>query len=132
MILVLFFIFIYLLSLREDRSFKSHGLKWFSLFTIVIIISGIMNNSELYASFRMYSRVLWPYLFFLAIYNINLSPSSIRKINKFIIFMVILQIPAAVYKYMTYGVREDGIIGTFSTQAGALSTIFPLFIIGYL
>jgi hypothetical protein len=132
MILVLFFIFIYFLSLREDRSFKSPGLKWFSLFTLVIIISGLMNNSDLYASYRMYSRVLLPYLFFLAIYNINLSALSIQKINKFIFFMVILQIPAAVYKYLTYGVREDGIIGTFSTQAGALSTIVPLFIIGYL
>jgi hypothetical protein len=46
--------------------------------------------------------------------------------------MVLLQIPAAIYKYLRYDVVEGIIIGTFSTQAGALSTIFPLFIIGYI
>ncbi|MGF1584843.1 MAG: hypothetical protein ACFCUM_05950 [Bacteroidales bacterium] len=91
-----------------------------------------MNSSDFYLSFKMYNRLLLSYLFFLSILNINLSTIAIQKINKFIVIMVLLQIPAAVYKYLKYGVREDGIIGTFSTQAGALSTIVPLFIIGYL
>lgn len=75
---------------------------------------------------------MWPYLFFVAVYNLNISVASLKKINKFIIFFILLQIPAAVYKYSMYGMREGTIIGTFANNSGALSTVFPLFIIGYL
>ena len=132
LLLLLAVIFIHFILTRKDKSFRGPGLKWFILFTIAALLSGFVNNSEFYPAFRMYSRILWPYLFFLAILNINLSPEAIRKINRFIIVMVIIQIPAAIYKYITYGVREGTLIGTFSTQAGALSTMFPLFVICFL
>ena len=131
-LLILFVFFLHFLLIRKDKAFLGPGLIWFSLFTIAVISSGLVNSSEFYPSFRMYSRMLWPYLFFLAVLNINLSAKAIRQINRFIVAMIILQIPAALYKYLTYGVREGTLIGTISTQAGALSTIFPLFVICYL
>jgi hypothetical protein len=131
-LLILYFVFIHFLLSRRDKTFRGPGLIWFVIFTIAVFASALLNNSDFFASFRMYSRMLWPYLFFLAVLNINLSVKSIKQVNNFIYIMVILQIPAALYKYVTYGVREGGLIGTISTQAGALSTIFPLFIISYL
>ena len=132
LLLLLVAVFIHFLLTRKDKSFRGPGLKWFVLFTIAVLLSGFVNKSEFYPAFRMYSRILWPYLFFLAILNINLSPQAIGKINRFIIVMVIIQIPAAIYKYITFGIREGELIGTFSTQAGALSTMFPLFVICFL
>jgi len=132
LIVILFFTFIHFLLSRQDKSFRAPGWIWFVIFSIAVFTSALINKSDLYTTIRMYRQILWPYLFFLSILNIYLSPQSIRKINKFIVILVILQIPAAIYKYAMYGVREDVIIGTFSTQAGSMSTIFPLFIIGYL
>jgi hypothetical protein len=132
LLIILFAFFIHFLLSRQDKSFRGPGLVWFGFFSLAVFASAFANSSELYPSFRMFSRMLWPYLFFLAVLNINLSHESIRKINRFIVGLIILQIPAVIYKYITYGVREGGLIGTFSTQAGAQSTMFPLFIICYI
>jgi hypothetical protein len=125
-------LFFFLVNSRSDKSFSAPGLKWFGLLTLAVLFSALINGSDPGSTIKFYRQVLWPYVFFLGILNINLSPQAIAKTNKFIVFLVILQIPAAIYKYLTYGIREGGIIGTFANQAGEMSTIFPLFIIGYL
>lgn len=131
-ILMLFFIYFQFLISRNDKSFKSPGLTWVILFTISLFISTMINDSDLYSSLRIYNRIIFPYLFFIVILNIKLTQQSIEKINRFIMYLVFLQIFAAIYKYIMYGVVEGIIIGTFNNQAGVLSTLFPLLIIGYL
>jgi hypothetical protein len=127
----LFFVYLYFLSGRTKKSFNAPGLVWFVLFTFTVFISVSVNDSDLMTSILMYRQILWPYLFFIAILNIDLSHNSINRINKFIVVLVVIQVPAAIYKYVMYGVVEDIIIGTFSVHEGALSTVFPMFIIGY-
>lgn len=132
LIVLLFSIFFYFLLQKKDKSIRAPGLTWFIVFTIAVFASALINESSLSTSIRFYRQILWPYLFFLSILNINLSPQSINKITRFIVFLVILQIPAAVFKYLMFGVVEGILIGTFATRAGSMSTIFPLFVIGFI
>jgi hypothetical protein len=131
-ILLLMFALFQFLTFRTRKDFLAPGLIWFVLFTISMLVSGLINDPDAYVSFLLYRNILLPYLLFLAILNIDLSDKLIKGVNRFIIILVIIQIPAAVYKYMTYGIREGTLIGTFANNAGSLSTIFPLFVISYI
>ena len=130
--ILLFFIGSVHLSFLKRKTLKLPAIEPFLIFSLVLFLSIEYNESDIFHSFLMYRHFVWPYLFFVAIYNLNISTVSLKKINKFIIFFILLQIPAAVYKYLMYGMREGTIIGTFANDSGSMSTIFPLFIIGYL
>jgi hypothetical protein len=62
---------------------------------------------------------------------LSLTDTEIKRINKFIIFIFIIQIPVATVKLFIYGPGERA-IGTYSLTEGSLSTIIPLIAIGYL
>ncbi len=131
-LILLFILSIYKTSFIKKERYKAPFLIWFLLYTTVILLSMALNSRGYYDTYLMYRNTLLIYLFFLTVYNFNFKARSVFKINRLIIFLVILQIPAAIYKYTSYGLVEGTIIGTISTQAGTLSTIFPLFVIGYL
>ena len=116
----------------KTNSLKIPGILWFLIFSVVVLSSTYLNNSDWYITLLMYRQILWPYLFFVCVLNLNISTISLHKINKFIVAFVLIQIPAAIYKYGMYGVREGELIGTFDLHAGSMSTVFPLFIIVYL
>jgi hypothetical protein len=130
--ILLFFIASVYVSFVKRKTFNLPVIVPFFIFSLAVFLSIVYNDSDIYNSFLMYRQFMWPYLFFVAVYNLNISAESLKKINKFIIFFILLQIPAAVYKYLMFGMREGTIIGTFANNSGSLSTIFPLFIIGYL
>ncbi len=100
--------------------------------SVVFLISAFLNQSDGFTSYRMFRNTLYPYLFFLGVFNLPLNEQQFIRITKFIGVFLVIQIGAAVVKFMLWGVREGGMIGTFGTHAGALSTVFPLFSIGFL
>jgi|GEM_PF-2916584 len=120
----------FLITFKLENIFKIPGVKYYMLFIVVFIISMIINNSNLYVSYSFLRNTLFTIMFFIGIYNMKLSLKNIYKINKLIVSLVIIQIVAAVAKYIIYGgPREGGFIGTFGIAAGQMSTLFPLFII---
>lgn len=108
------------------------GLKVFMGISLFFAASVLVNNSELLTSYRMYRNVLSPYMLFVAILNLNIKETSFIKVNTFIYAMLFIQIIASFFKYLAWGVTEGGLIGTFSTTTGALSTLFPLLSIIFL
>lgn len=120
-----------ILSPGENKNFRVPLVGWFALFTIITIVSAVYNQSNAANTILMYRNVLWPYLLFLSVVNLNLSAIQFHNINKLIIALFIIQIPAAIIKFSFLGFREGVIQGTFAGSAGTAAVIFPLFAIGF-
>jgi hypothetical protein len=71
------------------------------------------------------------YLFFYALFNLNLTLVDKEKIKKLIIYLFFLQVVAAFIKLFIIG-KTENFIGTMSIAEGSLATIMPLFAIVYL
>jgi len=97
----------------------------------VATLSYIYNQSEILPAIFFVRQIFTFYLFFIALLNLNLSEKTILKINRFIIFLFLIQLPAALIKVITIG-QDERWIGTVSWQAAQLSTMLPLFAISFL
>jgi len=128
------FVLVFLVLALDSREggIKSPGIWIIIPFTFIVFLSTIVNGSDYFTAYRMFRNILIPYLFFLAVVNFPLSEDSFKKINAFLFIMLFGQIVASVLKYLAWGVREGGIIGTFGVNQGALSTIFPILAIVFL
>ena len=82
-----------------------------------------------FAYFIVYT--VFPYIYFVVLVNSD-EEEEFRSVSKYLIFLILLQIPVSLLKYALLGQSEHGLIGTISTKAGSLSTIFPLFAISFL
>lgn len=98
----------------------------------ISIASGIYNDQPLYnlVYFLLYT-VLLSYLYFLNIVN-ECDDKLVSRVGKFIIILVLLQIPVVLIKYQIMGQTESGAIGTLSTRAGSISTVFPALVVAFL
>ena len=79
------------------------------------------------------------YLLFIALLNIELSENQLKYINIFLIALFVIQIPTAIIKWFAYGYSDlagsiggETAIGTYGGSHGAMSTVLPLFAIGFL
>jgi hypothetical protein len=71
-------------------------------------------------------------LFFVALLNLDLSDQTVCKINRLVVFLFLIQLPAAAAKLLLVGQWEGLGIGTVSWQAGEFSTTLPLFAIAFI
>lgn len=100
------------------------------LFTI-IFISFIFTNVNTLQLILFIRKFAVYYVFFYALFNINLSSIYKERLIKLIIILFIIQIPAAIVKLLIVG-RLEKIIGTMSILEGSLAAIMPLMAISYL
>lgn len=101
------------------------------LFALVGIASILINqqfNIKAIFGLRLIFRF---YIFYIAIINLDLSETDIKRINSFLVIVFLIQIPVATIKLFIYGQGERA-IGTYAVHGGTLSTIIPLIAIGYL
>ena len=103
----------------------------FYLFTIIFISFLFTNVSTLQLILFLRKFAIY-YLFFYALFNINISLIHKEKLIKLIIFLFLIQIPAAFIKLAALGGTLEKIIGTMSVHEGSLATIMPLIAISYL
>ena len=129
--ILLFFINSLYYKKKINRKYEIPGIAYFIIYLLCVYFSYRLNNSELYTSVLFSRNILVYYLFFLGIINCNYNEIKIIKINKLIIIFFLLQIPASIVKYFLIGQKEL-YIGTISINAGTLSTIVPLFCIGFI
>lgn len=131
--LLIIFLFIQVLLIKKAANKRLHfpGIKIFILYTFIVILSAIINNSDFYTSYSFYKHTLNAYLFLISIYNLNSPGWQTDKIIKFIFSLSLLQIIASILKFIYYG-RLESIIGTISYTSGSYSTIFPLIAISFL
>ncbi|MEE2900026.1 MAG: hypothetical protein VX815_16315 [Gemmatimonadota bacterium] len=98
----------------------------------VIIVSYLFNRPDPLTAVLFSRHLLVFYLLLIATLNLKLDANGHRKVQGFLVFMIALQLPAALVKFALVGVREGGGIGTMSLQAGSLSTIMPLAVVAFL
>jgi hypothetical protein len=131
--LSVFFLLVYALFNRAKKleRFELHlGWVWI-LFFLVAVCSIIVNryfNLKPIFSFRLILRY---YVFYLAMINVGITDQEFRKINKFLLFVFLVQLPVIAYKFTIYGVHERT-IGTYAARGGGLTTIIPIVLVSYL
>ena len=72
------------------------------------------NQPEILPAIFFVRQIFIFYLFFVALLNLNLSEETVFKINKLIIFLFLIQLPAAAVKLILVGQWEGLGIGTVS------------------
>jgi hypothetical protein len=125
------FILMVLIGIQMIESWsnlKTPFVNWIIGFTIVSFASTIINDLDLFSLLYFLIYTLLSYLYFLVIIN-EKSIFLIKKVVTFIKLLILIQIPAALLKFIMIGQSEHGITGTLTIQGGSVSTIFPLFII---
>jgi hypothetical protein len=118
-------LFIYNKPLRAFGFFPMLGI------LVVSCISFLFNKPELLPAILFLRQTFVFYLFFVALQNLNLSEKTIQRINQYIIFLFLIQLPAALIKYTIVG-QDEYWVGTVSWQGGQLSTMLPLFASSFL
>ena len=98
----------------------------------VIAASYLFNPSEPLGTVLFTRHLLIFYVLLIGTLNLELGPRGHRTVQRFLVFMVALQMPAALIKFARFGIREGGGIGTMSLRAGSLSTIMPLTVVAFL
>lgn len=106
---------------------------WFlyGFFLLIAIFSTIVNryyNIQPISSLRLFLRF---YFFYLALINLELDDIELKKINKLIFFLFIIQLPVVAFKFYRLGISENT-IGTYATHGGAITPLIPIIAIGYL
>ena len=97
----------------------------------ITLISFVLNASEMLPAVFFVRQIFVFYLFFIALLNLDLSQKTVMRINRYIIFLFLIQLPAAATKYLVMG-QDELWSGTVSWQAGQFSTTLPLFAIAFL
>ena len=130
--IIIFSLFIYshfYRSVKIDK-YSYDKILYFAFFVLCSIISCIVNSW--YSIQMLYSLrlILRFYVFYLALINIELKDIDIKRINNFLLFIFLIQLPISAINFYFYGVDEKthGIHG----RGGGLTTIIPLVMIGYL
>jgi len=99
---------------------------------VISVFSYLMNTPGVLPAIFFLRKTFIFYLFFIAVLNLDLSHATITKVNRYILFLFFIQIPASLVKLFLIGQEEGRGIGTVSWHAGALSTTLPLFAISFL
>ena len=101
------------------------------IFIMWTIFSGIMNGDSLYESYLYFRMLFYAYLVFWAVWNADLSIMDVKRLNKLILLLWIIQIADSIYEVFVSHVRSEGWVGTITNGSGTTAAIFPMFAMGY-
>lgn len=135
MIMELSVIFLFLTSIHKRLAKKERFVVFGLLPMTGLFLTSLISrhiNSESPLAFLIFLRHTFIfYIFFIALLNLELPQRTAYKINIYLIFLFIIQIPASVVKFAIVGQGEGQGIGTMSLQAGSLTTTFVLFTLAF-
>ena len=103
----------------------------FSLF-VIVTISYSFNDVDLIQTTLFFRKFGFYILFFYSIFNVTLTQIQKDKLLSLLIFLFLIQIPAALIKLFVLGGTLEKIVGTMSVMEGSLATTMPLLPIAYL
>jgi hypothetical protein len=87
-----------------------------------------LYNGESFARGLLYPRFLVAtYIVFWAVWNARFAAGQIFWLNRVIIALFLLQVPAALFEWLVVGELTEAIVGTMEYQAGAIAATFPMF-----
>lgn len=95
------------------------------VFTIITILSQLINNIAIIQLLTFYRRIFINFLLFWAVYNSNFSIIKEKGFFAFLVFLYLFQIFVAIYKVAIMGVNEN-FIGSISVRSGSLTTSYSM------
>jgi hypothetical protein len=99
---------------------------------ILITFLSMLINSQLDVRFVYSWRCLFRFFFlYLAVINLRLSEEDLKRINRVIYVIFLIQLPVVAIKYHFYGISELT-LGTYHARGGSLTTAIPLTAVIYL
>lgn len=125
--LPLYFFILFLLK----KGNKLIALKEFVLFSIVFIISALLDKKFSFGDFTYYRPFLNSFIILNIAAYARISDMAIQRLFNLLNVLVLIQIIASFIKLFLVGPYEE-YVGTFGISAGNLNTIFPLYIISFL
>ena len=130
---LIYMLFLYSI-INKKGNIKLPFLSFVLFFLLAGFFSSIVNKNLGIYSLLSVRSIFRFYIFYIAIVNLPLEEMQLKKINYFLFWVFIIQIPVATVKLFFYGQGERA-IGTYSMTDGSLSTIIPMiaisFLIGY-
>jgi len=127
---LIYSLLLYSISIKKGN-IKLPFITFILFFLLAGFFSSIVNKNLSVYSLLSVRNVLRFYLFYLAIVNLSFEEIQLKKINYFLVWVFIIQIPVATIKLFFYGQGERA-IGTYSMTDGSLSTIIPMIAISFL
>ena len=124
-------ILLFILSLITSQHKRVPHL-WYSIFFFLLFgaCSVVVNGTEL-SQFVFSLRILFRFfIFYWSITLLSFDDNIIKKINVFVVVLLLLQLPVVAVKFSMYGIAEKT-MGAY-TQSGSVTTMLPITLIFYL
>lgn len=131
-LLIIILFFNSMLYVLKEKKIIAPGLIINLFLFVVIMISFLLTDVNKIQLILFVKKFALYYLFLYALFNINLNSTQIESLKKLIIFLFIIQVPAAFIKLLVLGGTLEKIVGTMSVAEGSLATVMPLIAISYL
>ena len=127
----IYLLFLYSLIVRrtDHKRYCLHLVPLFVFFLTVALCSIVVNNTFNFRPIFSLRLILRFFIFYLALINLRLIDDQLKKINRLLFILFIIQLPVSAVKFYFYGVAERT-HGTYS--GGGLTTIIPIIALGYL
>lgn len=127
----LLFLYSLVISRAIHKDYCLHLVPLFGFFLIVALCSIVANNVFNFRPIFSLRLILRFFIFYVALINLGLTDSQLKKINTLLFILVIIQLPASAIKFYFYGVSEMT-MGTYTVHGGGLTTLIPIIALGYL
>jgi hypothetical protein len=133
---ILIEIFIYLLLIISLISRSGRGIflphLWFCfigmlMMTVCSIILSEIDPTRAIFSLRLLFRF---YFFYVALTFLELSDETLKKINLFLAFLLLFQLPVVAIKFHYYGISETT-MGAYATSDGSLNATISITVLFY-
>lgn len=128
--IIIFFLSTILISINKKCKLQAPGIIIMIIYSVIVAMSILANNSSLINSLMFYRQIVIPYLFFLALVNYYNRSQMYISIKKMIFLLFVIQVFASIMKILVVGTQQEDIIGTMSYFQGAIATVYPMLIVG--
>jgi len=122
-LIVLLMIYVFFFQFNK---LKIPGLPYLLIFILVSVVSKFTNHIPFILLISFLRHYLIGIIFFYLILNLKFAENDLISIWKLILFLIIIQIPFAVFKLLTIGAAETPMIGSIANLGGSISTILPM------
>jgi len=131
LLIYLLFLYSLVVSRANHKDYCLHLAPLFGFFLIVALCSILVNNVFNLRPVFSLRLVLRFFIFYVALINLGLTDSQLKKINTLLFILFIIQLPASAIKFYFYGFSERT-MGTYTVRGGGLTTLIPIIALGYL
>ena len=115
----------------NTKKLVSFGLLPMTGLFLVTVFSFYINNMPILNFVLFFRHMFIFYFFLLALLNLKISQRTVSIINRYLVFLFLIQILANLIKFAVVGQTEGYGIGTMSVHGGSLTTTFALSAIAF-